>query len=361
MWEIIMNQYESENADRIISEIKEIEKSKQMSIPKKAFYVYQKLGDIYQYKVNFRYQEKYNFNEKIQIYQEGTTEQGEAICTDMNRTYVEILQKLGIESHLAFMDTRNPLSHTDACFKDEEENWYFANLTSDVMRIKTRMKIRNFGLSQKQLYHRLYSRNPDENREFHLYRMNEENYGKLFTGISQEQLKQWSDEFGYTHQGLYTDEVLEMLAREMLDERFIASFFGTNKKDELVQKKIQFIMDRVEIINVHRRKEIGDIEALEYYEKIANKIFSQEESKYLSKYEGFIEEDGSKKARHIVVIKKEEENIYYLYNSESQIFEKIDKEVLLKQPIKHYTKENEEEDISETINRLEKRLEEVER
>lgn len=55
-------------------------------------------------------------------------------------------------------------------------------------------------------------------------------------------------------------------------------------------------------------KEIGDIEALEYYKKIASKIFLQEESKCLSKYEGFIEED-----------------------------------------------------ISETINRLEKRLEEVER
>lgn len=360
-----MNQYERKNADRIINEIKEKEKSSKMSNTKKAFYVYLKLGDIYQYKVNFMYQNHNDFYEniynKIQIYQEGTTEEGEAICIDMNRTFVEILQELGINAHISIFNDKSPLSHVDACFEDEEGNWYYANLTADVMPIKTGMKTRCFALSQEQLYRKFSHQNATQNKKFYLYRMNEENEGKPFVGIPQTQLKQWADEFGYTCKGLYTDEVLEMLAKEATEEEFISDFFETNKKDELVQKKLEFVMERIGIINAYRRKKIGDVEALQYYSTVAKKIFSLEEFKYLQGYKGFIEEDGLKKARNILVIKKERENVYYLYKTESQIFEKIDKEELLKESIKYYTKEGDKKRISTEIHCLEERLEEKQR
>lgn len=359
-----MNRYEKENVDRIINEVKEMEKSGPMSVMKKAFYVYLNLGDIYQYKVSFdRFNHKNyyeNIYKKIQIYQEGTGEEGEAICKDMNGTCVEALQMLGVEARLSFMNPRNPLTHVDFCFKDEEGNWYFANLTADVMRIKTGMKIRNFGLSQEQLYNKLYSEKSEENKETYLYRMNEENDGKPFVGISQEQLKQWADEFGYTYRGLYTNDVLDILAKEMSDEEFITGFFGTNKKDELAQKKFEFVMDRLGIVNVHRKRDIGDVEALQYYERIAQRIFSSEERKYFNEYKGFVEENEVRKARNIVVIKKEKENVYYLYHSESQIFEKIEKEELLKEPIQYYAPKNKLQDFSIAINNLEKGLDEEE-
>lgn len=359
-----MNQYERKNVNRIINEIKETEKSGPMSVAKKAFDVYLKLGDIYKYKVSFNVLDNNNYRsniyKKIQIYQEGTTEEGEAICKDINLTYMEILQMLGIEVHLSFRNPDDPITHVDICFKDEEGNWYFANLTADIMRIKTGMKIRNFGLSQEQLYHKLYNEKNEKNGVTYLYRMNEENDGKPFVGISQEKLKQWADEFGYTYRGLYTNDVLEILAEEMSDEEFITGFFGTNKKDELVQKKLEFVMDKLGIINVHRKKDIGDVEALQYYARIAKRILSPEERQYLDKYKGFIEENGVRKARNIVVIKKEKENVYYLYHSESQIFEKIDKEKLLKEPIQYYTSKNKLQDFSTAINELEKRLSEEE-
>lgn len=359
-----MNQYERKNADRIINEIKEAEKSGPMSVAKKAFDVYLKLGDIYKYKVSFNVLDNNNYRtniyKKIQIYQEGTTEEGEAICKDVNLTYMEILQMLRIEAHLSFRNPEDPITHVDICFKDEEENWYFANLTADIMRIKTGMKIRNFGLSQEQLYHKLYNEKAEKNGVTYLYRMNEENDGKPFVGISQEQLKQWSDEFGYTYRGLYTNDVLDILAKEMSDDEFITGFFGTNKKDELAQKKLEFVMDKLGIINVHRKRDIGDVEALQYYERIAKRILSPEERQCYNKYNGFTEENGLRKARNIIVIKKEKENIYYLYHSESQIFEKIEKEELLKEPIQYYTPKNKLQDFSMVINNLENRLSEEE-
>lgn len=360
-----MNQYERENVDRIINEIKEREKSGKMSNAKKAFYVYLKLGDIYQYKVNYMYQNHDDFYEdiyhKVQIYQEGTTEEGEAICLDMNRTFVETLQELGINAHIAIFNDKSPLSHVDACFEDEEGNWYFANLTADVMTIKTGMKTRCFGLSQRQLYRKFSRKKANEENIFYLYRMNEENDGKPFVGIPQVQLKEWADEFEYTYKGVYTNEVLEMLADEALDEKFISDFFGTNKKDELVQKKLEFVMKRLGIVNVHRRKKIGDVEALQYYGRIAKKIFSLEERKKIHLCKGFEEENGSRKARNVLVVEKETENVYYLYKTDSQIFEKIDKEELLKEPIKYYAQDGEEKEFSTVIHYLDERLEEEQR
>lgn len=75
---------------------------------------------------------------------------------------------------------------------------------------------------------------------------------------------------------------------------------------------------------------------------------------------GFVKENGVTKARHIIVVKKEKENIYYLYKTDSQIFEKIDKDELLKEPIKYYAKKQ-EEDFSKVIDSLDERIQGGER
>lgn len=352
-----MNSYEKRWVERIISGIKEKEKSKKMSTVEKAYTLYRNLGDIYQYKTNYRYA-NYNTYEEIlkqrQIYEEGTTEEGEAICMDMNRTYQEALRMLGISAHLSFIDLRNPLTHVDVCFEDEEGKWYYANLTGDVMRIKTGMKLRNFGLSQEQLTKKLKK----EDILIYLYRMNEENEGKEFTGVPEEQIRQWDAEDGYTYQGLYTNDVLDRLAKEMVDETFISQFFGTNKKEELVQKKFEFIMDKVEIVNIHRRKPIGDVEAIDYYRKIMERILTQEEKAYIEHHKAFIEKNGKREAKDIVVIKKEKENVYYVYNREKQIFENVAKEELITLPIKYHTTREDKLDISVLIEQTEKRWKE---
>lgn len=363
-----MNKYEEENLKRILDEIKEVEKKEpNMSDEKKAYYLYHSLGEIYMYKANYMLsdavtdEEYYN---KINIYNEGTSDLGEAICIDMNETFKEGLTRLGIQAHLSYTDSprENPLTHADVSFKTKSGNWYFANLTSDIMRIKTGMKVRNFGISQERIKEKLYNKDPNKNKLYHLFKMNRENEDEEFTEIQEEQLKQWDDEFGYTFKGMYTNDIIYMMAQETLDEKFMQEFFGTTKKDEIVQKKVEFVMDKIGIINVHRRKSIGDVEASEYYMKIGDKIFSEEEKeKYLEYYMAFQEENGERKARNIIVVKKEMENIYYLYNSKTQIFERIDKEQLIKLPIKnHNIKEQRIEGISETINRIEERITEKE-
>ena len=130
--------------------------------------------------------------------------------------------------------------------------------------------------------------------------------------------------------------------------------FETNKKDELVQKKLEFVMDKIEIINVHRKKKIGDKEAVDYYTRIMEKMLTKEEQrKYFAQLYGFIEEDGKRISKNIIIIRKDDEDVFYIYNPEKQIYEKVEKDGLLKSNILyHNIKEQRTDHISSAINKL---------
>lgn len=358
-----MNRYEEVNVKRIIDKIKEIEKTKKMSDVRKAYYLYRELGDIYQYKVGYAFMDpniKGELIKKIELHEEGTTYEGEALYKDMNQTYVEALNMLGIEAKESFLSEESSVPQVVAIFKDESENYYFADLAKDVMNIKTGMKIKNFGLDEEEALNKLFKKECNAKTNYES-KLNIETEGKM-TKIPEEQLKQWDDEDGYTYEGYYTNDVLDMLANEMLDEKILCGFFGTNKKDELVQKKIEFIMKRVEIANVHRRKTIGEVEADQYYEKILNKILTEEEKqKYVNISAGYVEECGERKAKIVMVIKKENQNVYYLYNNQSQIFEAIEKEEFLKENIQYNNGPGQKINNTQFVNHFEQRLQETSR
>ena len=100
---------------------------------------------------------------------------------------------------------------------------------------------------------------------------------------------------------------------------------------------------------------IGNVEAREYYIKLVNKAFSKEEiQKYLRLCESFIEKDGERKFRNVVIIKKQNENIYYLYNPETMTYEKTDVRELIKTNLKFHNIQKQRIDpISEFVNNIE--------
>lgn len=361
-----MNKYEEENLNRILNEIKELEKKDpDISEEKKVYYLYHRLGETYKYKAEYQLWEENKideYNKKVAIYKEGTSEQGEAICSDINKTLEEGIKKLGMEAHLTEIGVTkdDPLKHIDLNFKTQNGKWYYANLSSDLMHIQTGMKVRNFGISSEQLK-RKYKY--DQNINKYIFNMNEKNEGKEFSKIEEEQLKQWDEEFKFTYKGLYTNDVIDMIRNETKDKKRIKEFFGTDKEDELVQKKFEFVMEKIGIANVQMQWKIGDVEAFEYYNKIINKILDEnEKEKYFRQYDCFFEEEGDKrKPRYITIIEKQNENVYYLYNSNKQKYERIDKKELLERPIKAIIEVNKRSyptiPISYIINSFEQRFE----
>lgn len=358
-----MNENEEKIVNKIINQIEEIETKETISLEKKAYYVYRRLGEFFNYNESYMLADNQNEEEyeaKKRMYYKGTDENGTALCVDMNKTCVEALKKLGIEAHLSYTQNINPmileycdpLSHADGCFKVNNK-WYYFNLTSDIMHIQTGMKTRNFAISQERIKQKLYNKNPKYNKLYHLYRMNRENENQEFSEISQKELTKWDNEFGFTYKGLYTNDIMEMIKNDTNNIELMQELFETDKEDEIVQKKFEFVMDKMEIIRNNMK--IGNVEAREYYIKLVNKAFSKEEiQKYLRLCESFIEKDGERKFRNVVIIKKQNENIYYLYNPETMTYEKTDVRELIKTNLKFHNIQKQRIDpISEFVNNIE--------
>ena len=338
-----MNQYERDNVEQIKNEIRAYEeKNGKMPKEKMAYYIYRRMGQIYSYREAYALLEVFHsmkeYMKKIEMFQEGTDANGVAICTDMNKACVEFMREMEINAkYLAVEADETPLYHPDGCF-EVKGKYYFFNLVPDLMRIQTGMKTRNFGTSQQRLKEKFKNGIPDYDREYVLIRMNEENDGEPFTEIPEETIEVWDNEFEFTYKGLYTNEVLKLMEKECYDKKFMEEFFETNQPDELVQRKFEFIMKYVGIIKTIRDKKLGNVEAAEFYLKLFEKIMTKQEfNKYMTLCMGFIEEDERRKLKNIVIIQKETENVYYLYNPEKQIYEKVEKEELIKQGIRYYS------------------------
>lgn len=355
-----MTEYEKTNANRILEEIAISEKAKPMETLKKIYYIYRKMGEIYSYKEEFNLapEETYSdYIEKINILRAGTNGKGEALCRDINGAIVEILRKQGINAHLVFMEENNPLSHADGCF-EVDGRWYFFDLTPDLMRIQTGMKVNKFGISQKQIEYDLKKADPQGIRVYHLYRMNEQNDGKKFSEIPPEKIKQWDDEFKFNYKGIYTDEIFEMIKEECSDKELMKEFFKTDKESEIVNKKFDFFLEHLKVIKANYNKEIGDREAINYYFKLAKSVFTIDEIKnYLEIFNGYTEEAEKRTTQKVVIIKKENENVYYIYDSNTKIYKKISKEELLEKDIKNLKRKEEIDTISKFIEKNEKRFE----
>ncbi len=356
-----MNQYERKNAEQIKEEISQYEQEKgKMPKEKKAYYIYRRMGQIYSYKeAYFLFSPKMSeeeYSNRVKFYKEGTTEEGEAICIDMNKACAELMKEEGIEASIHFVNENDPLSHVNGSF-EANGKYYFFNLTPDVMRIQTGMKTRNFGMSQELLKRKLSSRSPRNNQVGFLEKMNKQNHGNKFSEITEKAIAEWDKEFGFSYKGLYTNDILELMEQEAFDEGFMRQFFGTNKPDELAQRKFEFLMKYVGIMGKSAKKKIGNVQAMEYYLKLSQKVLTIDERVlYIKKYDGFIEENGRRKAKNIVIIKKQMENVYYLYDPEKQIYERVDKDELLGQNIKFYVSNTTQKELDEEIKEIEGRI-----
>ena len=78
--------------------------------------------------------------------------------------------------------------------------------------------------------------------------------------------------------------------------------------------------------------------------------------KYIEMCPGFIEENERRRNASIIVIKKQKENVWYLYNPESQIYEQVKKGDLIGKEIQYHESRDVIKPIEVYINEKEKRL-----
>lgn len=255
-----------------------------------ARYIYLQLGKL------FTFDEKYwlgNSKTRRMIYKSAKKIQtpkdlknNKVICVSLTNTYNSLLQRMGIEAEAVHAEDD---LHVYTIFKIDGVE-YEADLQRDMKFIQAHRKTRSFG------------REPDYSTR------------KL---ISDEQMQEMDDKFGYTYEG---DEYLAILIDRLRD------------KLELLpnmEQKIKYALKKIE--RYEADTDMGFVEKMLYYEMILPDVLSSKESKKVQIMDMYVEEDGERKYTCCISANKEKnEYVRYMYSEKTGTFLPIDEQELIK-------------------------------
>lgn len=351
-----ISDYEEKEINKIISKLKEVEKVKKLNQLEKAYYIYHELCKIYHENMEYIITDvDTQYEKKENIYNKETEEDGKAVCNNMSITYAEALNRIGIEADI-IRESNNKnfsLSHLDVIFTTDGRETYFANIIADLYRVQTGMRVIDFGTSEDRLHNRFQK----DGRLSYLKRIKEK-YGNLFE-VTTKQKEDFDKKFGFNNKRMYTEDVLKMISSELNDKQKVSHYFKTTQRDEQIEKIIDFIINKVKIANVKGNKTLGIREAIKYYNRIQNYIFSKEEqNKYIKVYQGYREEENKTIMEVVLVILKENSNTYYRYSEdEGKFIKQKNPEEIKNLNIKYKGGERYKlQEFSNTIDNLEKRF-----
>lgn len=255
-----------------------------------ARYIYLQLGKL------FTFDEKYwlgNSKTRRTIYRAAKKvhspkdlKSNKVICVSISNTYISLLEKMGIEAEAVHAEDD---LHVYTIFKVDGVE-YEADLQRDMKFIQAHRKTRSFG------------REPDYSTR------------KL---ISDEQMQEMDDKFGYTYEG---DEYLAILIDRLRD------------KLELLpnmEQKIEYALKKIESFEADT--DMGFVEKMLYYEMILPDVLSSKESKKVQIMDMYVEEDGERKYTCCISANKEKnEYVRYMYSEKTGTFLPIDEQELIK-------------------------------
>ena len=255
-----------------------------------ARYIYLQLGKL------FTFDEKYwlgNSKTRRMIYKSAKRIQtpkdlknNKVICVSLTNMYNSLLQRMGIEAEAVHAEDD---LHVYTIFKIDGVE-YEADLQRDMKFIQAHRKTRSFG------------REPDYSTR------------KL---ISDEQMQEMDDKFGYTYEG---DEYLAILIDRLRD------------KLELLpnmEQKIGYALKKIE--NFEADTDMGFVEKMLYYEMILPDVLSSKESKKVQIMDMYVEKDGERKYTCCISANKEKnEYVRYMYSEKTGTFLPIDEQELIK-------------------------------
>ena len=135
--------------------------------------------------------------------------------------------------------------------------------------------------------------------------------------ISDEQMQEMDEKFGYTYEG---DEYLAILIDRLRD------------KLELIpnmEQKMKYALQKIE--GFMSGTDMGFVEKMLYYEVILPDVFSTKEAKKVQIMDMYVEEDGERKYTCCISANKEKnEYVRYIYSEKTGTFLPIEEKELIK-------------------------------
>lgn len=312
-----------------IEELIKEEKKKPYNDIEKVRDVYLKLADYYTYDEWYVYgmdpdYEDIAYRNRIKLEEVDNSENKVAVtCKQIADNLCEVLNLLGIESYNIGYDpsTRNHV----ATIANVEGKKYVLNLTQDLMCIQKGFKTKYFANESRLEY-------DDENK---------------YDVLSAEEIKEIDSKLGYCKNGLYMNEVIEMLKKEMNDDNKFKEFLTSQnpslknkdiKKELLIMYKLDFIFNYLKN-NIEEDKSMEVYEVYKYYRKLIYELFTKEEREKVdvSGYFNFVNAYDAEKDKTLVYqVEIDGEYQHYVYDRKQGHFIKKTKDELEKENIKPY-------------------------
>lgn len=222
------------------------------------------------------------FDEDVQI--ESWTKD-KVICSTISRLYVRLLEKTGINAKTIHNKDGEYLGHVFVSFENEGKN-YYADPTHDILKAKTGLKTKCFGTlpySEQEV-----TKDGSKHKKYN------------FSTISEDELKKMDDLLGYTCSGLYMEDAIELLRKEM------------QETDMSIEDKIKFISKTFNTTN------LDAMDKSSYFSKILRECTTLEEQEQYN-YESLKCTENMEDLRIFAVITNKEtgkKNIYTFSNEE---------------------------------------------
>lgn len=220
-------------------------------------YIYLKLGKFFRYNPNIVYMDRKKliemYNTKIDL--ENITENKE-VCIIISRVLAYTINSYVPESKAKMMvrkfqlNSDDELQHTATKVETSDGLKLILDLTADLHRIQNNLCTKEFG----------YASYVDD----------------VYDIISLREQRQIDNKLCYTFKGLYMDEYIERLKKEMLNTELVKKYVLKDEKnditkDDILKYKIDFILRNLDLKNV------GAIETKQFIVYILNSILTNEE------------------------------------------------------------------------------------
>lgn len=279
----------------------------------KARYIYIELCKI------FIYDEKYVTGDqevKHTIFEKepdvDNIEDNEIVCSSLSRLCIQMLEKVGIKAAGIYMNGRyeGHMAVVMQIGEGENKKYYHLNPTTDLMEIKQGFK--TMGFCSKPLDGEYLT------------------FAEDFSTISEEEIKTIDDKLGYTYNGLYMDEVINMLSEEMCNIQYIREYIKIHHPEidvttvpttDFLKYKLEFLVNYIN----NFCKDLSGTEKRDLIYTIAETGFTDDENKKFGRFHG-------KESNKLIAILKakgqvREDDVFYLIQDSGDIVNINEEEV----------------------------------
>ena len=251
-----------------------------------ARWIYLELGKVISYDMDAFYLKDEllgnKYNKEIELGKELDTT---LVCKPINMIYIKLLNILGIKAELIQLDNSFEFNHVGTSINFDNEMKIFTDLTLDLHRIQNGMRTLDFAYTS-----------PNGNYDI----------------LSRKELNEIDDKLGYTFRGIYTDDFVEIVSRELTNNDKVERYLLDGRKVEdvktieVISKKLDFILNHVMF------KRLGYTEGRNTLIYILQKCLSREEVSHVKQYDLIKQNNENNEFANLIKVFDKESSIYYL-------------------------------------------------